>query len=62
MTPIATPTIEMIVMIEMNASERLLQRYRNAIFFEKAHEVIVGTITTSYRYVNDWGRAYPEIP
>lgn len=59
-TPIATPTTEITVIIEMNASERLLQRYRKAIFLENADEVIVATITTGYVYVNqsaEWGRA-----
>ena len=50
----ATPTTDITVIIEMNASERLLQRYRNAIFLEKAVEVIVATITTGYVYVNEW--------
>jgi hypothetical protein len=53
-TPIATPTIEMTVIMEMKASDLLLQRYRSAIFREKAHEDIGGRIATRPAYVNEF--------
>jgi hypothetical protein len=46
--------MEITVMIEMNASALLLQRYRSAIFLEKAQEDIGPRIATRPRCVNEF--------